>query len=178
MSSPARLCRNNRYRLALKWHQPRIVIARRPQADAAISGRQLRFRRNHPVIQPDTARLPRRFAPRNDKFESLMPPNYRPNTCSCQWRSGNALQTPIGLCVFIVALYELQMPDTPFYADFTSRRREKYGALRENPHFSACFAAKTAYNGRKAYKKNNIAGKTDKRARNFSEQLKFLCNVV
>ena len=26
----------------------------------------------------------------------------------------------IGLCVFIVALYELQMPDTPFYADFTS----------------------------------------------------------
>ena len=123
-------------------------------------------------------RLPRRFAPRNDKFESLMPPNYRPNTCSCQWRSGNALQTPIGLCVFIVALYELQMPDTPFYVDFTSRRREKYGALRENPHFSACFAAKTAYNGRKAYKKNNIAGKTDKRARNFSEQLKFLCNVV
>lgn len=84
----------------------------------------------------------------------------------------------IGLCVFIVALYELQMPDTPFYADFTSRRREKYGAARKITHFSACFAAKTAYNGRKAYKKNNIAGKTDKRARNFSGQLKFLCNVV
>ena len=43
MSNPARLCRNNRYRLALKWHQPRIVIARRPQADAAISGRHCRF---------------------------------------------------------------------------------------------------------------------------------------
>ncbi len=41
MSNPARLC--NRYRLALKWHQPRIVIARRPQADAAISGRHCRF---------------------------------------------------------------------------------------------------------------------------------------
>ena len=84
----------------------------------------------------------------------------------------------IGLYVFIVALYELQMPDTPFYADFTSCGREKYGAVREKPYFSACFAAKTAYNGRKACKKNNIAGKTDKRARNFSEQLKLLCNVV
>ena len=48
---------------------------------------------------------------------------------------------------------ELQMPDTPFYADFTSCGREKYGAVRENPHFSACFAAKTAYNGRKACKR-------------------------
>ena len=35
-------------------------------ADVAISGRQLRFRREYPVIQPGTARFPRRFAPRND----------------------------------------------------------------------------------------------------------------
>ena len=32
----------------------------------AISCRQLRFRRGFPVIQPGTARFPRRFAPRND----------------------------------------------------------------------------------------------------------------
>ena len=32
----------------------------------AISGRQLRFRRGFPIIQPCTARFPRRFAPRND----------------------------------------------------------------------------------------------------------------
>ena len=32
----------------------------------AISGRQLRFRRGFPVIHSGTARLPRRFAPRND----------------------------------------------------------------------------------------------------------------
>ena len=57
----------------------RFVIARRPQADVAISGRQLRFRRKYPVIHPGSARLhpkgtssrfalraPRRFAPRND----------------------------------------------------------------------------------------------------------------
>ena len=35
-------------------------------ADVAISGGQLRFRREYPVIQPGTARFPRRFAPRND----------------------------------------------------------------------------------------------------------------
>ena len=37
----------------------RFVIARRPQADVAISGRQLRFRRKCPVIHPGSARLPR-----------------------------------------------------------------------------------------------------------------------
>ena len=46
----------------------RLVIARRPQADVAISGRQPRFRRECPVIHPGPARLPRRFAPRNDKL--------------------------------------------------------------------------------------------------------------
>ena len=35
-------------------------------APVAISGRQLRFRREYPVIRLCTARLPRRFAPRND----------------------------------------------------------------------------------------------------------------
>ena len=35
-------------------------------ADVAISGRQLRFRREYRVIQPGTARFPRRFTPRND----------------------------------------------------------------------------------------------------------------
>ena len=58
----------------------RFVIARRPQADVAISGRQLRFRRKCPVIHPGSARLhpkgtssrfalraPRRLAPHNDK---------------------------------------------------------------------------------------------------------------
>ena len=39
---------------------------RGPEGDVAISCRQLRFRRKYPVIRPATARLPRRFAPRND----------------------------------------------------------------------------------------------------------------
>ena len=39
---------------------------RGPEGAVAISCRQLRFRRGFPVIQPGTARFPRRFAPRND----------------------------------------------------------------------------------------------------------------
>ena len=39
---------------------------RGPNGAVAISGRQLRFRRGFPVIRSGTARLPRRFAPRND----------------------------------------------------------------------------------------------------------------
>ena len=39
---------------------------RGPNGAVAISGRQLRFRRGFPVIHSGTARLPRRFAPRND----------------------------------------------------------------------------------------------------------------
>ena len=83
----------------------------------------------------------------------------------------------IGLCVFIVALYELQMPDTPFYADFTSRRRENTVLSGETPIFRM-FCGQNGVQWAESLQKNNIAGKTDKRARNFSEQLKFLCNVV
>ena len=39
---------------------------RGPNGAVAISGRQLRFRREYPVIRLGTARFPRRFAPRND----------------------------------------------------------------------------------------------------------------
>ena len=37
-------------------------------------------------------RLPRRFAPRNDKSGNLAPRNHYCNTCNCQWRSMSALQ--------------------------------------------------------------------------------------
>ena len=48
------------YLALILWHKgPRFVIARRPQADVAISGRQLRFRRKYPVIHPGSVRLPR-----------------------------------------------------------------------------------------------------------------------
>ena len=46
-------------------HSPTVSL-RGPEGAVAISGRQLRFRRGFPVIQPGTARFPRRFAPRND----------------------------------------------------------------------------------------------------------------
>ena len=67
--------------------RPRIVIARRPKADVAISRNSLRIRRGFPMIQPGTARFPRRFAPRNDNSDSLAPPNHHCNTRSCLRRS-------------------------------------------------------------------------------------------
>ena len=44
---------------------------RGPEGAVAISGRQLQFRREYPVVRPGTARLPRRFAPRNDTSGSM-----------------------------------------------------------------------------------------------------------
>ena len=64
------------------WREAsRFVIARRPTADVAISGRQLRFRREYSVIQPGSARFPRRFAPRNDKPVCLAPRNHHIPSC-------------------------------------------------------------------------------------------------
>ena len=82
----------------------RFVIARRPQADVAISGRQLRFRRGFPVIHPGTARFPRRFAPRNGNSDSLAPPNHHCNTRNCRRRSLSAATDAIGWYVLIGSL--------------------------------------------------------------------------
>ena len=71
-------------------HRPDVPLRRRPQADAAISGRQLRFRRSFRDIRYGTARLPRRFAPRNDKLESLHVRRECLAICSCLRRSLSA----------------------------------------------------------------------------------------
>ena len=76
----------------------------------AISGRQLRFRRNLPVIQPDTARLPRRFAPRNDKFGGLCDWRGHPAICQPARRSVSAATDAIGACRFIGGRYESAVP--------------------------------------------------------------------
>ncbi len=66
-------------------------------APVAISGRQLRFRRKYPIIRPSTARLPRRFAPRNDTSGERAV-----HQCTCAVElpsarcSGNAAAFPIG----------------------------------------------------------------------------------
>ena len=51
-------------------------------------------------------RLPRRFAPRNDKSDSFAPPNYCCKTCDCQWRSLTAATDAIGFHHFIDTRYE------------------------------------------------------------------------
>ena len=66
---------------------------RGPNGAVAISGRQLRFRRGLYVIRPCTARLPRRFAPRNDTSGSAAV-HQRPPAVEwlCTRRSVTALQ--------------------------------------------------------------------------------------
>ena len=214
---------------------PPDLSLRGPEGAAAISGRQLRFRRGCPVIGLGTARfprrfaprndnsggihhfndavyrllvltrrsltaayrrnrcmlfqrwpvqsasafprLPRRFAPRNDKFESLMPPNYRPNTCSCQWRSGNALQTQ-SACTFLSLPCTNCKCLTPRFTRILRPAGGKNAALSGETPIFRMFCGQNGVQWAESLQKNNIAGKTDKRARNFSEQLKFLCNVV
>ena len=101
----------------------------------AISGRQLRFRREYHVIQPGSARFPRRFAPRNDNSEVHtiltmactdrqhcagrgMPLPYNgvynrreyPEICSCQWRSLTAATDAIGTYHFNDSLSKSAVP--------------------------------------------------------------------
>ena len=98
------------------------------------------------MIQPGTARFPRRFAPRNDNSDSLAPPNHHCNTRSCLRRSLPVKGTPhpyggkaangcavsaaadaIGFYVFIGSLCESQVqrrawlsPLLQFYQNFES----------------------------------------------------------
>ena len=66
------------------WRKaPRFVIARRPEADVAISRHMPNNRKTIGEIAAAFPRLPRRFAPRNDKPGSLEPPNRCCDACSC-----------------------------------------------------------------------------------------------
>ena len=89
--SQARLKTADTDRLPLKWHQPPNCHCEE-RSDVAISGRQLRFRRGFPVIHPGTARLPRRFAPRNDNSGAS---TILSATCTnCQFSAGRGMPLP------------------------------------------------------------------------------------
>ena len=57
-----------------------------------------------PTMLPGTARLPRRFAPRNGNSDSLAPPNHHCNTRNCRRRSLSAATDAIGWYVLIGSL--------------------------------------------------------------------------
>ena len=89
------------YKPSLKWNRLPSLSLRGPEGAVAISGRQLRFRRECLVIRPYSARFPRRDAPRNDKLGSLAPMNLCRDHCRPAWRSGSAATDAIGFYVFI-----------------------------------------------------------------------------
>ena len=83
---------------------PSDLSLRGPDGAVAISGRQLRFRRERPVIRPSTARLPRRFAPRNDT-SGEREVHQRPPTVELlpTGRSLSAATGPVGAVTILTA---------------------------------------------------------------------------
>ena len=94
------------------WRKaPRFVIARRPEADVAISCRQLRFRRqlsHNPARYCEIATGAKR--PRNDNSGGVTPQNPCATCCWPAWRSGSAATDAIGAHRFNSSLYRLQVP--------------------------------------------------------------------
>ena len=101
-----------------------LVIARRPQADVAISQYPTRSQESHrrkrsclPEIAPQGHFLALRAqgatapsGPRNDKSGSIAPLNSCHQYCQPAWRSLSAATDAIGRCVFIDTLHELEVP--------------------------------------------------------------------
>ena len=58
------------------------------------------------MIRPDTARLPRRFAPRNDKSGGFAPLNLCRDHCQSARRSLSAATDAIGVCYFNDSRYK------------------------------------------------------------------------
>ena len=103
--------------LKRQW-PPKFVIARRPEADVAISCRQLRFRRqlsHNPARYCEIATGAKR--PRNDNSGGVTPQNPCATCCWPAWRSGSAATDAIGSYRFIARLFVSPV-----------RRRERHAA--------------------------------------------------
>ena len=107
------------YRLALKWHQPPNLSlrgGRRPTWQSREGSCD--FADGFPVVRPCSARLPRRFAPRNDTSGERAV-----HQCTCAVElpsarcSGNAATDAIGSYRFIARLFVSPV-----------RRRERHAA--------------------------------------------------
>ena len=105
------------------------------------------FAAGSPVIGPDSARFPRRFAPRNDKLESFTPQNAYRRYCQPAWRSMSAATDAIGWCVFIGGRCGLQVPPrdcTPRALPRASRSGRHVGLWPPRNDNSGAFAILTA----------------------------------
>ena len=74
-------------------------------------------------------RLPRRFAPRNDKSENLAPLNLCHDHCRSAWRSLSAATDAIGRCVFIDTFFRIHSFPCPAPTANSPARRKKSSDL-------------------------------------------------
>ena len=137
--APRRLAPHNDTSGGAAVHQrpPAVELSRtwRSLSAATVKSVSTHVRRCPVHLGRPLLRLPRRFAPRNDKSGAItvltgactsrqrcagsgMPLPYNSGCgrrncfkiCNCQWRSVSAATDAIGLCVFAGSLYELQVP--------------------------------------------------------------------
>ena len=115
----SRRCTGAINKLPLNGKYSRFVIARRPEADVAISqylaGSQERHRRRRNRLQ-EIATAPLR--PRNDKLGGVCGRRECLETCNCPWRSLSAATDAIGACHFNGSRYELQVPSRDCHGPF------------------------------------------------------------
>ena len=103
--------------LAMTHQGSAVVHQRSPAVELLPTGRSLsaatvkfgsdRVRRHSVYIGSAFPRLPRRFAPRNDKSENLAPLNLCHDHCRSAWRSLSAATDAIGSYVLIGSLCKL-----------------------------------------------------------------------
>ena len=141
--SPTRHSAADWHRASLKWNWPQIVIARRPEADVAISQytaasweNDRRNRNCLPEIAPQGHFLALRaqgatapLGPRNDKLEGLAPQNACRKDCQLAWRSLSAATDAIGAHHFNGGLYGLQVPSRDCHVGLRPPRNDKLGAF-------------------------------------------------
>ena len=110
LRAPRRLAPHNDTSGGAAVHQrpPAVELSRtwRSLSAATVKSVSTHVRRCPVHLGRPLLRLPRRFAPRNDKSGNLHGRRNCFKICNCQWRSGSAATDAIGLYVFAGSPFE------------------------------------------------------------------------
>ena len=127
------------YKPPSKWQTLTICHCEAPKGSWQSREGSYDFADNLPVIRPGTARLPRRFAPRNDKSENLAPLNLCHDHCRSAWRSLSAATDAIGRCVFIDTFFRIHSFPCPAPTANSPARRKKAPIFRSELHVGVTY---------------------------------------